>query len=239
MSKTAARKKIRQTSKALCSISRWAAPMGARCLSAPQELERLAASSGATPYLNQEFTPRTLLERSADQRYARLHVATHADFRPGGPTESVLHTGIGPMSMAQFANLRRARRDQPLDLVVLSACRTLLGDADSELGFAGLALQAGARSAIGTLWYVDDVVTSAFFVQFYRLLDQGLSKAQALQQTRQLFSSGMVRLDGDSVIGLADQPLLNDLNPSQRRRIAAGIENPFFWAGIELIGSPW
>ena len=205
----------------------------------PQELERLAASSGATPYLNQEFTPRTLLERSADQRYARLHVATHADFRPGGPTESVLHTGIGPMSMAQFANLRRARRDQPLDLVVLSACRTLLGDADSELGFAGLALQAGARSAIGTLWYVDDVVTSAFFVQFYRLLDQGLSKAQALQQTRQLFSSGMVRLDGDSVIGLADQPLLSDLNPSQRRRIAAGIENPFFWAGIELIGSPW
>ena len=205
----------------------------------PQELERLAASSGSNPYLNQEFTPRTLLERSADQRYARLHVATHADFRPGGPTESVLHTGIGPMSMAKFADLRRARRDQPLDLVVLSACRTLLGDADSELGFAGLALQAGARSAIGTLWYVDDVVTSAFFVQFYRLLDQGLSKAQALQQTRQLFSSGMIRLDGDSVIGPAGQPLLNELNSSQRRRIAAGIENPFFWAGIELIGSPW
>ena len=83
------------------------------------------------------------------------------------------------------------------------------------------------------------MVTSAFFVQFYRLLDQGLSKAQALQQTRQLFSSGMIRLDGDSVIGSAGQPLLNELNSSQRRRIAAGIENPFFWAGIELIGSPW
>ena len=77
------------------------------------------------------------------------------------------------MSMAQFARLRRERQDQPLDLVVLSACRTILGDEDSELGFAGLALQAGARSAIGTLWYVDDVVTSAFFVQFYRFLDQG------------------------------------------------------------------
>merc|ERR1711965_91659 len=110
------------------------------------------------------------------------------------------------MSMADFAQLRRQRRDVPLDLVVLSACRTMLGDKDSELGFAGLALQAGARSAIGTLWYVDDVVTSAFFVQFYRLLDQGLSKAQALQQTRQLFSSGMIRLDGDSVIGPAGQP---------------------------------
>ena len=166
-------------------------------------------------------------------------MATHADFRPGGPSESVLHTGTGPMSMAQFADLRRQRRDQPLDLVVLSACRTLLGDADSELGFAGLALQAGARSAIGTLWYVDDVVTSAFFVQFYRLLDQGLSKSLALQKTRQTFSSGMIRLEGDVVIGAAGQPLLNELNPSQRRRIETGVQNPFFWAGIELIGSPW
>ncbi len=205
----------------------------------PQELERIESSSAADLYLNQAFTPEAFLERSADQRYSRVHVATHADFRPGGPAESVLHTGNGPMSMAQFADLRRQRRDQPLDLVVLSACRTLLGDADSELGFAGLALQAGARSAIGTLWYVDDVVTSAFFVQFYRLLDQGLSKAQALQATRQMFSSGMIRLEGDVVIGSDGQPLLNELNPSQRRRIEEGVQNPFFWAGIELIGSPW
>ena len=74
------------------------------------------------------------------------------------------------MSMEQLAQLRSKRLETPLDLIVLSACRTLLGDPDSELGFAGLALQAGARSAVGTLWYVDDVVTSAFFVQFYRLL---------------------------------------------------------------------
>jgi CHAT domain-containing protein len=76
-------------------------------------------------------------------------------------------------------------------------------------------------------------------VQFYRLLDQGLSKSLALQTTRQMFSSGMIRLEGDVVIGAAGQPLLNELNPSQRRRIEAGVQNPFFWAGIELIGSPW
>jgi CHAT domain-containing protein len=143
------------------------------------------------------------------------------------------------MSMAQFAQLRRKRSQIPLDLVVLSACRTLLGDQDSELGFAGLALQAGARSAVGTLWYVDDVVTSAFFVQFYRLLDQGLQKAEALQRTRQLFVSGLIRLEGDQVMGPDQEPLLKDLTPGQRRRISAGVQNPFFWAGIELIGSPW
>ena len=143
------------------------------------------------------------------------------------------------MSMVQFARLRRERQDQPLDLVVLSACRTLLGDKDSELGFAGLALQAGARSAIGTLWYVDDVVTSAFFVQFYRFLDQGVPKAEALLRTRQLFASGGIRLVDDQVLGASDAPLLNELSPAQRRRITAGVQNPFFWAGIELVGSPW
>lgn len=205
----------------------------------PQELQRIDASDGADRYLNADFTPQSLLDRAADQRYARVHVATHADFRPGGPANSVIHTGSGPMSMAQFARLRRERQDQPLDLVVLSACRTLLGDKDSELGFAGLALQAGARSAIGTLWYVDDVVTSAFFVQFYRFLDQGLPKAEALLRTRQLFSSGGIRLVDDQVLGAGDAPLLNELSPAQRRRITAGVQNPFFWAGIELVGSPW
>ena len=205
----------------------------------PQELQRINSTDGADRYLNDDFTPQSLLDRAADLRYSRLHMATHADFRPGGPAESVIHTGSGPMSMAQFARLRRERQDQPLDLVVLSACRTLLGDKDSELGFAGLALQAGARSAIGTLWYVDDVVTSAFFVQFYRFLDQGVPKPKALLQTRQLFSSGGIRLVGDQVLGAGDIPLLNELSPAQRQRISAGVENPFFWAGIELVGSPW
>ena len=205
----------------------------------PQELQRIDSADGVDRYLNADFTPQALLNRASDQRYARVHVATHADFRPGGPAKSVLHTGSGPMSMAQFARLRRERQDEPLDLVVLSACRTILGDKDSELGFAGLALQAGARSAIGTLWYVDDVVTSAFFVQFYRFLDQGMPKAEALLRTRQLFSSGGIRLEGDQVLGAGGAPLLTELSPAQRRRILAGVQNPFFWAGIALVGSPW
>ena len=205
----------------------------------PQELSKIRDSATTDRYLNDGFTPRSFLDRAADPRYSRVHVASHADFRPGGPAKSVLYTGEGPMSMADFAQLRRQRRDVPLDLVVLSACRTMLGDKDSELGFAGLALQAGARSAIGTLWYVDDVVTSAFFVQFYRFLAQGVPKAAALQRTRQVFALGSVSLKGDQVIGDGGEPLLQDLDQSQRRRIAGGVENPFFWAGIELIGSPW
>lgn len=205
----------------------------------PQELSNIQDAVSTDRYLNGAFTPSTLIALASDPRYDRVHVATHADFRPGGPSRSVLHTGAGPMSMAEFSRLRRQRSEAPLDLVVLSACRTLLGDPDSELGFAGLALQAGARSAVGTLWYVDDVVTSAFFVQFYRLLEQGVPKAEALQRTRQLFAQGQVQLQGDRVIGAMGEPLLRDLDAAQRRRVAGGMENPFFWAGIELIGSPW
>ncbi len=83
------------------------------------------------------------------------------------------------------------------------------------------------------------MVTSAFFVQFYRFLAQGVPKAEALRRTRQVFAQGLVDLKGDQVIGDGGEPLLQDLDQSQRRRIVGGVENPFFWAGIELIGSPW
>ena len=111
----------------------------------PQELQRIDSPDGADRYLNADFTPQSLLDRAVDQRYARVHVATHADFRPGGPEKSVIHTGSGPMSMAQFARLRRERQDQPLDLVVLSPVALSVTRTVNGLGSA---LQAGAR-AIG------------------------------------------------------------------------------------------
>ena len=205
----------------------------------PQELDRIGADANKDLFLNQEFTPDRFLEKASESTYSQLHVATHAEFKPGGPNASQLHSGIGPISMSELAKLRKERQGVPLDLVVFSACRTALGDANAELGFSGLALQAGARSAVGTLWYVDDVVTSAYFVQMYRYLNQGIPKAEAMQLTRQGFARNLVRLDGDRLLGVNDQPLLLNLTPSQQRRVSSGVNNPFFWAGIELMGSPW
>jgi len=205
----------------------------------PQELDRIGPAANKDLFLNKEFTPDRFLEKAGEATYNQLHVATHAEFKPGGPNASQLHSGIGPISMDQLAKLRKERQGVPLDLVVFSACRTALGDANAELGFSGLALQAGARSAVGTLWYVDDVVTSAYFVQMYLFLDQGIPKAEAMQLTRQAFVRNFIRLEGDQVLGVNNQPLLLNLTPSQQRRLSAGVDNPFFWAGIELMGSPW
>ncbi len=137
----------------------------------PQELQRIGEVLPADQFLDARFTPDVLIRNAAEPSVRKVHVATHAEFLPGGPDKARLYSGTGPMPFASFASLRQRRESDPLDLFALSACRTALGDKDSELGFAGLALQAGSRSAVGTLWYVDDVATSAFFVQFYRYLE--------------------------------------------------------------------
>ena len=92
---------------------------------------------------------------------------------------------------------------------------------------------------MGTLWYVDDVATSAYFVLMYRYLNQGVPKANAMQLTRQAFLRGQVRLMDDQLLGPDDQPLLTELTPTQQRRVSQGLQNPFYWAGISLMGAPW
>jgi CHAT domain-containing protein len=194
---------------------------------------------GPDRYLNRDFTPSVLLNQSADGRYERMHVATHAEFRPGGASQARIYTGTGPVSLQEFVKLRQQRGGSPLELFVLSACRTALGDSESELGFAGLALQAGSRSAIGTLWYVDDVATSAYFLQLYRFLDQGMPKAEALQATREAMAKGLLRLEGDRILAVDGTPLISGLKSAQERRVAGGMQHPYFWAGVMLLGSPW
>jgi CHAT domain-containing protein len=205
----------------------------------PQEINGLTGQRPADQYLNEAFTPKVLLVQAADSRYDRVHVASHADFLPGGPRKAALHTGSGTITISQFLAMRERRQGEPLDLFTLSACRTALGDTDTELGFAGLALQAGSRSAIGTLWYIDDVATSAYFLQLYRYLDAGLPKAEALQATRSAMIDGRLRLKGDQVLADDGTPLLRALTAAQQRRVAEGMSNPFFWAGVELLGTPW
>ena len=60
--------------------------------------------------------------------------------------------------------------DQPLDLLVLSACETAVGDDRAALGLAGIALKAGARSAVATLWAINDDATSRLVMNFYERL---------------------------------------------------------------------
>ncbi|HLZ33362.1 MAG TPA: CHAT domain-containing protein, partial [Nitrospira sp.] len=76
-------------------------------------------------------------------------------------------------------------RGQPLELLSLSACQTAAGDDRAALGLAGIAIKAGARSALATLWFVNDESSSALVVEFYRQLkNPAMSKAMALRQAQ-------------------------------------------------------
>jgi CHAT domain-containing protein/Tfp pilus assembly protein PilF len=136
---------------------------------------------------NQRMTVDELTAAITAKGYPIVHMATHGVFG-GSAEDTFLLTYDGRLDMNRLADLIKIGRfrDQPVELLTLSACQTALGDERAALGLAGVAVKAGVRSVIATLWFVDDEATSTTIRDFYRRLRQpGMRKAQALQQAQQ------------------------------------------------------
>lgn len=114
-----------------------------------------------------------------------LHLATHAAFNGRSDRSFIVANG----EAIPLADLRgligdgRARGDD-LDLLVLSACETAVGDDLASMGLAGAAVQSGADSAIASLWSVNDTGTAALMKGFYDRYRAGDGKAAALRQAQ-------------------------------------------------------
>jgi CHAT domain-containing protein/predicted negative regulator of RcsB-dependent stress response len=140
----------------------------------------------ADQLLNDQFRTPALERELRESRYGILHIATHGKFSSDA-SDSFLLTFDGKLTMAaldKLIGLFKFRQD-PLELLTLSACQTAVGDDRAALGLAGVAIKAGARSALATLWFINDEASAALIGEFYRQLrDPSVSKALALQRAQ-------------------------------------------------------
>ncbi len=153
---------------------------------AAEELGAIGALYPSQRLLNQAFRVPALELEMKNHPVTIVHIASHGKFERD-VKNSFLLTFDEKLTMDRLSHIVGAFkfRDQPLELLSLSACQTAAGDDRAALGLAGVAIKAGARSALATLWFVNDEASSALVTEFYRhLKDPALSKAQALRQAQ-------------------------------------------------------
>ena len=185
-------------------------------------------------FLNEDFTIENLQKTRSTTPFGLVHLATHGEFKPGKPSNSYIQFGNTKLGLDKLRELGLSK--PPVELLVLSACRTALGDEEAELGFAGLALQAGVKSALGSLWYVSDEGTMGLMTSFYEQLKTAPIKAEAIRQAQLGMIRGEVRLEGGQLItGNRSFPLLPELQQLGDRKLT----HPYYWSAFTMIGNPW
>jgi len=151
-----------------------------------EELEAVKNIYGGNILKNTDFNKKNLISALKERPYQIIHIATHGEFAQD-IGDSYLLAWDGKIDMNQIDRFIRVTqyRKEPVELLTLSACKTAAGDGRAALGLAGVALKAGARSAVATLWNVSDQVASDIVIEFYRQLQNpSVSKAKALQQAQ-------------------------------------------------------
>ncbi len=202
----------------------------------PTELKVILEEWPGQSFLNQDFTVQRLTQERVQGGYPIIHLATHADFAPGRLTNSYIEFGNNQrLNLPQVRELP-LREPTPVELFTLSACRTSVGDVSSELGFAGLAVQSGVKSAAASLWYVSDEGTLALMSEFYKNLRQAPIKAEALRLAQVAMLRGQVTIKGGELRGVRGGIPLPPVITQRGDQI---LSHPYYWAAFTLIGSPW
>jgi CHAT domain-containing protein len=199
----------------------------------PIELQAISAQWDSPSFLNSAFTIDNLNSEHAKGGFRIVHLATHAEFKPGKPSNSYIQLWNSQLQLDRMESLNW--RNPQVDLLVLSACRTALGDREAELGFGGLAVKSGAKSALGSLWYVDDGGTLALMSEFYHQLRGTTTKAEALQLAQQAIMSGKVRVENRQLVTTGGKLNL----PANLPQANHNFSHPYYWSSFTMIGSPW
>ena len=174
-----------------------------------QEIEQIAPLFASRVLLNNSFTKLNFNRSTSQTPFRVVHLATHGQFSSNAEDTFIL-TWDNRINIDELNRLLRGDSKQlrPIDLLVLSACETATGDRSATLGLAGIAVRAGAKSTIASLWSVSDLATVTLMTDFYQQLSQGnITKAEALRQAQ---------------ISVIKQDISS---------------HPFFWSAFVLVGN--
>jgi CHAT domain-containing protein len=207
----------------------------------PIELETITRNPrSGDVFLNEQFTIENFISQNSGQkRYGIIHLGTHAEFLPGDTKDSYIQFYNGKLNMPELRKLSSqfgwdSAATQPVELLVLSACQTAIGNEKAELGFAGLAVQAGVKSALASLWQVSDLGTLGLMSEFYQDLSNAPIKAEALRNAQLAMLKGRVRIDNGKLI-LSDG--VTEALPSDLPQGNLVMSHPYFWSPFTLIGN--
>ena len=173
------------------------------------EVEQIVLGRTSKVFLNQDFTETNLKKQLAASSFPVVHLATHGQFSSNAEQTFILSWN-DKIKVKEFEELLRSTeqgRRNRIELLVLSACQTAVGDKRATLGLAGVAVRSGARSTLATLWSVQDQSTAKLMTEFYQQLSKGIGKAEALVNAQKY---------------MMKQPKY---------------EHPFYWAPFILVGN--
>ncbi len=152
-----------------------------------EELQQVGSIVPSKLLMNPNFTEINLQQQISSGAFSVVHIATHGNFS-SDPEETFILAYDQLLKSNDLNNLLRINNQSSsstVELLVLSACETAKGDNRATLGLAGIAVRAGARSTLSTLWQVSDRSTAKLMEQFYKeLTNSEVTKSQALHQAQ-------------------------------------------------------
>ena len=176
------------------------------------EIAALFPRTEQQTYLGTDAREQNVKAASLD-KYRYVHFAAHGLVDENYPARSGIvltaETNSKEDGVLQMTEVMRLKLNA--DLVTLSACSTGLGKLLNGEGMIGLTrafLYAGANSVVVSLWNVNDMATASLMKSFYKHLQQGMNKDEALRQAKLAMLKGPQR----------------------------AWQHPYFWAAFVLVG---
>ncbi|GAB4302754.1 MAG: hypothetical protein Fur0025_43720 [Oscillatoriaceae cyanobacterium] len=154
-----------------------------------QEFQRIGEQIPTKVLLNDAFTQSNFQQQLKTFPFPVIHIGTHGEFSSKAEDTFIL-TWNDRINVNELDELLRGDIQQrgagTIELLVLSACKTAAGDDRAALGLAGVAVRAGARSTVASLWSVSDEATAELMSRFYHELTHSqVTKAEALRRAQE------------------------------------------------------